>query len=310
MPRPVTCQICNSPLVSAAESYDFTQIFQWWQEKGHHFSATVLKQYPGAQRTALITCSRCGFGIFYPTMVGTGEFYQELSNSGQGTYYARDTWEHRQALLDLKECQKILEIGCGAGFFLEKLKDQGKEVQGLELNAAAAAYARSRGISVDQAPIEGFAAAHKESFDAVCLFQVLEHVARPLDFLGGALAALKPRGRLIVSVPNMAGILGQMDPMVTNVPPHHVSRWTPETLSCLAQHFQLKVAAIKYEPVYNFLPAYLEERLRHLGVPAWAQGNKIYRLILSLPGKSLRTLKPGGLRSFPGHTVYTVLLKE
>jgi SAM-dependent methyltransferase len=305
----VTCQICGSPCEPGAEVYDLNEVMAWWQEIGQQFSSQVLEQYRGAGLTALFTCLGCGFGIFSPTITGSDEFYQDLSQEAKGTYYARDTWEHRRALAALQDRRKVLEIGCGAGFFLERLQSQGKEVRGVELNAAGASFARSRGVPVEQAALEDFAPEHREEFDGVCFFQVLEHVAQPLTFFENALACLQPGGRLIVTVPNMAGILGRMAPLVTNVPPHHVSRWTPEALARLGQRCQLTVAAWGYEPAYNLLPAFWQERLKARGVPAWVYRNKLWRFFQSLPLKCLRAFKPQGLESLPGHTVYAEMTK-
>jgi SAM-dependent methyltransferase len=304
----LTCPLCQGDC-HTSESYSISRIFAWWGEHGHALSQKVLDQYRDFDQTTLFTCGNCGFGIFMPTVVGTGEFYRELSGAGLGSYYSRETWEHRQALNDLKEYRSILEVGSGAGYFLESLKQQGKEVQGVELNAAAAAFARQRQVPVEAAAIENFASDHRDRFAAVCLFQVIEHVAAPLDFLGHALTCLQSGGRLILSVPNMAGILGKMDPMVSNVPPHHVTRWTPEALGLLPRHFPLELVALRYEPAYNFLRPYIQERLRHGRVPEWA-AKQIWRLGLSLPIKLLRLAKPGGLKSLQGHTVYALFRKK
>jgi 2-polyprenyl-3-methyl-5-hydroxy-6-metoxy-1,4-benzoquinol methylase len=160
----------------------------WWQRNGHRFSPRVLEDYREAGKTALFTCANCGFGIFHPPITGSDEFYQDISEAGMSGYYSRDTWEHRQAFEALQDCRKILEIGCGAGFFLEKMQSRGKEVQGVELNSAAVFFARSRGVPVEQTAIEDFAPTHREEFDAVCFFQVLEHVAQPRAFFARALS--------------------------------------------------------------------------------------------------------------------------
>ena len=204
---------------------------------------------------------------------------------------------------------RVLEVGCGAGYFLEKLLQQGKKVQGVELNTAAAAFAREREVPVAAVALEDFAAQHRESFAAVCLFQVIEHVAEPLEFLDHALTCLQPGGLLVLCVPNMAGILGRMDPLVSNIPPHHVTRWTPAALGFLKNHFPVELIALRYEPAYNFLRPYLKERLEHQGVPEWGV-KLIWRLGLSLPLKLLRHLKPAGLQSLPGHTVYALYRKQ
>jgi SAM-dependent methyltransferase len=304
----LTCPLCQGEC-HTSESYSFSRIFAWWGEHGHSLSPEVLDQYRDVDQTTLFTCSTCGFGIFMPPVVGTDEFYQELSGAGLSSYYSRETWEHRQALNDLEEYGSILEVGSGAGYFLERLQQQGKEVQGVELNAAAAAFARQRQVPVAAAALEDFAPGHGDRFEAVCLFQVIEHVAAPLDFLGHALTCLKSGGRLILSVPNMAGILGRMDPLVTNVPPHHVTRWTPTALGLLPMHFPLELVALRYEPAYDFLRPYFQDRLQHGGVPAWA-ARQIWRLGLSLPVKLLRRAQPDGLQTLHGHTVYAIFRKK
>ncbi len=304
----LTCPLCHGDY-RTSEAYGLNRIFSWWQEQGHAFTQKVLEPYRDFLQTELLTCQNCGFGIFVPTLVGSDEFYQELSGSGQGAYYSRETWEHRQAFDDLQPYDRVLEVGCGAGYFLEKLMQQGKKVQGVELNAAAAAFARQRGVPVAAVALEDFAPQHRESFAAVCLFQVIEHVAEPLEFLDHALTCLKPGGLLVLCVPNMAGILGRMDPLVTNIPPHHVTRWTPKALGFLHNHFPVDLIALRYEPAYNFLRPYLQERLEHRGVPEWGV-KLIWRLGLSLPLKLLRHLKAEGLQSLPGHTVYALYRKK
>jgi hypothetical protein len=121
---------------------------------------------------------------------------------------------------------------------------------------------------------------------------------------------LAPGGRLVVTVPNMAGILGKIHPLLSNVPPHHVSRWTPEALARLAQHFFLKITETKYEPSYNFMALLLRERLHSWGVPDFFFKPKVGSRLLSLPGKLLRVFKPEGLEGLKGHTVYVVLRPE
>ena len=48
----------------------------------------TLDQYRDFDQTTLFSCGNCGFGIFMPTVVGTDEFYQELSGAGLGSYYS------------------------------------------------------------------------------------------------------------------------------------------------------------------------------------------------------------------------------
>jgi SAM-dependent methyltransferase len=196
-----------------------------------------------------------------------------------------------------------------SGVFPGKIEAVGKKVLGLELNAAAATFARQREVPVEAAAIETFVDSRRRQFDAVCLFQVIEHVARPLKFLTQVLTCLKPGGLLILCVPNIAGVLGKMDSIVSNVPPNHVTRWTPGSLGYLTRHLPLRLADLRYEPAYNFLRTYVRERLRQHGTPEWVV-KQVWRLGLSLPINLLRTLKPKGFKTLPGHTAYALFRKN
>lgn len=104
-----------------------------------------------------------------------------------------------------------LDIGCGFGFALLALKQMGFEsVSGIELSPQQAERARKFGVDVTvTTDTTAEVAQHQEKFGTILLIDVLEHV--PLDaqlpLLKAILGALKPGGRLIVSVPNASSIL-------------------------------------------------------------------------------------------------------
>lgn len=107
----------------------------------------------------------------------------------------------RMYLRKLQPClhpdMRIAEIGCGAGAFLNVLRHAGYEhVSGFEMNPKAVAFCRSRGLDVHK--MAAFDPV-KERWDAVCLFDVIEHVDRPDEFISGIHAVLRPGGLLVVS---------------------------------------------------------------------------------------------------------------
>jgi SAM-dependent methyltransferase len=76
--------------------------------------------------------------------------------------------------------------------------------EGTEVSPAAAPYHEQRGVTIhwgELTDIEG-----KERFDAITLFEVLEHVRRPQDYLEAARRLLVPRGRLYLTTPNFDGL--------------------------------------------------------------------------------------------------------
>ena len=96
---------------------------------------------------------------------------------------------------------QLLEIGCSHGGFLGLAELAGFRVTGIELNPWVADFARqSFGVDVRTGPIErqGF---QRGSFDAICMFDVLEHLARPCQDTKCCAHALTPNGVLLVQTP-------------------------------------------------------------------------------------------------------------
>ena len=101
---------------------------------------------------------------------------------------------------------KLLEVGCGNGAFLHRMRSLGWEVQGVEVDPQAAKIAeRVLGIPVDAGPLEaaGYPCA---CFDAVTMNHVIEHVHRPVDLLRECKRVLKPGGHLVVVTPNVKSL--------------------------------------------------------------------------------------------------------
>lgn len=98
---------------------------------------------------------------------------------------------------------RILDIGCGGGLFLTKMRDLGATVTGLELSDTRAAYAAGRhGLDIVKHPVEStFWTSRAGTFDIVTLWDVIEHVNQPAATLMAASALLKPGGMLFVDTP-------------------------------------------------------------------------------------------------------------
>jgi SAM-dependent methyltransferase len=92
---------------------------------------------------------------------------------------------------------KILDFGCSSGRLLAPFVREYQCI-GFEINAEAAALARSKGIQMLSDPME----AGRQSLDAVVLVDVFEHLSQPTQTLVDLAGLLKPGGRMIISTGN------------------------------------------------------------------------------------------------------------
>lgn len=114
-----------------------------------------------------------------------------------------------RALRDSGEQGVVLDVGCGSGLFLQMLEERKATgsfhvIAGLDFSLDAARLAWRRAAvpavcaSLAEAPFP------PECCAAVTMFHVLEHLSDPAAYLESAHRLLRPRGRLIVQVPNAA----------------------------------------------------------------------------------------------------------
>lgn len=99
--------------------------------------------------------------------------------------------------------RRVLDVGCGGGLFLSKMKDAGAEALGIELSDTRAHYAKTKyGFEVVKRTIEDdYWRAFHGTFDMVTLWDVIEHVNYPIATLRAATDLLKPGGVLLIDTP-------------------------------------------------------------------------------------------------------------
>jgi SAM-dependent methyltransferase len=101
--------------------------------------------------------------------------------------------------------KKVLDIGCGDGFFSQRIEEAtGAYVSGLDISLEAIDIAREKGIDARQCDLNEGICFDAESFDLVFCGEVIEHVFDPDLLLDEIWRILIPGGYLILSTPNLA----------------------------------------------------------------------------------------------------------
>jgi SAM-dependent methyltransferase len=227
----------------------------------------------------MVRCRRCGLVRSDPT--ASAEVMADL--------YRGSTFDYGEELQGLRATygkaldrvaarvpsrHGLLDIGCGNGFVLGLALDRGWDgVRGVEPSADAIARAPSALASMIVHDIMRPGLFASESFDAVTLFQVLDHMPDPLTLLRECRKILRPGGVVLALNHNVsawsARLLGERSPIVDV---EHTYLYSPETMRKLfeqAGFAEITVGAVcnTYSLAYlvHLLP--FPERLKASVVP-------------------------------------------
>lgn len=202
-------------------------------------------------------CDACGarFTQDIPDANSIGRYYQSEnyishSNTRQGLV---NQLYHRVRKITLEQKRKLvqkvtglqtgnlLDIGAGTGLFTETMRKAGWKVAGLEPDETARAKAREMNIVLHD--IEDLFQLPSESFDAVTLWHVLEHVHDIHAYMGRVKAVLKKEGKFIIAVPNYTSEDAQKygEYWAAYDVPRHLYHFSPGSMQSLLKKHGLKL---------------------------------------------------------------------
>ena len=210
----------------------------------------ALRDLFGGDQVDVMRCGDCGFWFAHPFIAGTPDIYN-LFTAGQ-EHYPSDRFEFALTVGALpRRPISILEIGAGRGAFLrcvQSTKLVRKAVATEYDSGSLTAIARLPDVDiVPLTPIE-LAERTDERFDAVCMFHVLEHMDRVDEVFGALRRLTQPDGQLFIGVPNEASVTMQEERTgFWDMPPNHVSRWTPSALESIASRHGFRLIEHRYE---------------------------------------------------------------
>ncbi len=273
------------------------------------YGIDVTGYLPDSETIDRRRCRETGLLFFSPRgLAGPPKFYAELYSGDEEEWaYQNEKWEFVTARRLIAGANRVLDIGCGGGAFLDALEGDVISRFGLETSPFGREQAQGRGLEVFDETIGDHVEGHRNQYDAVTAFQVLEHVDDPRGFISSCVEVLKPGGTLVLSVPNQDAFLRHCDLQVLNLPPHHVTLWPRSSLVSVAELFALELVWLEAEALQNDITGWFQSVLEERYL---AQSRALRWLYYRLGGSAVvRRAIEENRENIDGHTILAAYRK-
>ncbi len=254
----IRCPACNADRLTHLEVLRPSDVYVGYALTDHT-SAERLAASLQVEAYHVYQCQRCGTESAHPRIAPSEEWYSVLYQNLK--LYPTDRWEYDFVASRISVGDTVADIGCGDGQFVQKALSLGLNARGFDFSTAAIAAGVAGGLPLQILDIGDMAAMPQDSYSEIVCFHLLEHLSNPADLFQAASKIGSPNARLWISVPGdrrPSRFFGERD--VLDMPPHHLTRWTPEGLEWLGKSTNWKLTALEYEP------ATLKEKVWHCTV--------------------------------------------
>jgi 2-polyprenyl-3-methyl-5-hydroxy-6-metoxy-1,4-benzoquinol methylase len=209
------------------------------------------------EQFAIVKCRSCKVCQTYPQPLPDhlNKYYPELYYPiGESSKRYYNKFIRRFQLEKIKKIKRfcpsgrILDIGCGVGFFIKEAIEADYEAEGIEFSELAAKIGRERwNLKIISGDFLSYP--FKENmFDVVTLWHVFEHLYQPIDVLKKVYKILCPGGLLVIAAPNISSIQAHLfkGKWYHLEVPRHLFHYSPQSLLSLVEKYGFKVLAIDY----------------------------------------------------------------
>ncbi|MEP6712531.1 MAG: class I SAM-dependent methyltransferase [Ferruginibacter sp.] len=159
---------------------------------------------------------------------------------------------------------KILDVGCGTGAFLNEMKNNGWHITGLEPDETARKNAMEL-FAIQPLPSPEIFNLAAESFDAITMWHVLEHVHQLQEYIARLKTLLTKKGKLFIAVPNYTSLdaAHYKDFWAAYDVPRHLYHFSPQSMKTLMEAHGLQVKKIKPMWFDSFYVSMLSEQYKN-----------------------------------------------
>ncbi len=254
------CTICGSSSISKAlETKDYSiskEPYEIWECEscGFHFTQNVPDQEhiaPYYQSEDYISHSDTKKGI-------VNNLYHRVRQIMLARKY--------KIVKKYSRFGKLLDYGAGTGYFPGYVKSQGHDVEAIEIDPEARAYAQKTfGISVHEPAALVNNTFQDGQFDAITLWHAMEHLYDPKSYLVHFRKLLAENGHLIIAVPNYTSKDCQYygKHWAAYDVPRHLWHFSPSTMRQLGKHEGFTLVDKQPMPFDSFYVSLLSEKYKN-----------------------------------------------
>lgn len=239
--RVPACPITGLPAVRHIQWVPALLLIRLWRIE---FKTDPRPSFDGVDRFGLWE-SPTGLYFFDPPVEGDDAFYEAFYSRLRALgLYSKQTArpEFVMAARHVKPGARVLDIGCGLANFRTCVPQA--TYTGLDPHVAEG----EADGSVCSETLAQHLVNHTGAYDAVCAFQVLEHVKAPVSLFAEMVQAVKPGGLIMVGVPHVPSAMTRIPNFLMNAPPHHLTWWTKSALIHLAKDVNVVIDSIENVP--------------------------------------------------------------